>query len=193
MKRPAKERRDPLAKDGPIANRARGALRTVAAQFGEVTSADATTVTVRTTDTLSLTLGYDLGNYVFSRVYNLTIAADLPDSALPSGLTLSHRGPSGTRYVAAGGAHTGRALSDLNAAVREQLGRIDLLSSSITGPSGSRTLTLTPLGGSYVWVLIPPVFKATAFPAGEPARLLDLVRTIRALTPHHVSSERTTP
>ena len=60
---------------------------------------------------------------------------------------------------------------------------VDLVSARVSGPRATRTLTLTPLGGSYVWVLIPPVFKATAFPAGEPERLLEIARTLRDWSP----------
>jgi len=65
----------------------------------------------------------------------------------------------------------------LNAVAGPHLAKIDMLKSTLA----DRMLTLTPMGGSYVWVLIPPVFKATAFPPGEPDRILELIRAIRAL------------
>ena len=210
---PPRPKKDALAGNGPIVDRARRALRLVAEQFGEVTRTTQTTVEARTPDGIELTLGYDPGNYVFSRVYNLTIEVALPaGSPAPSGVELSHRERSGAKYVPAGSgsgfgsrsgsgsgtgfgsravrgiARTGAipstgspALKRLNEAAGPHLGGIDLHSSTITTKNGKRTLTVTPLGGSYVWVLIPPVFKATAFPPGEPGRILDLIRAIRGL------------
>lgn len=185
-------RRDPLAGDGPIASRARTGLRRVAAQFGEIVADDRTSVTVRTADGVPLRLGYTLGDYVFSRVYNLTVTARVPD-AVPAGLELSHRGRGGARFVARSAARNSAAqnsavqhgpapaeLERLAAVAGSHLDGIDLVSARTSGADGARTATFTPLGGSFVWVLIPPVFQTTAFPPGEPDRIAALVRELRA-------------
>ncbi|MBK0418966.1 hypothetical protein JD276_07950 [Leucobacter sp. CSA1] len=197
------ERKHALAGNGPIVDRARRALRLVAEQFGEVTATTQTTVDVRTPDGIELTLSYDPGNYIFSRVYNLAISTTLPDgSAAPSGVAVSHRDRGGARYVPAAGRATGGpargggaapsggsgALRRLNEVAGPLLDGIDLHSSTIATTGGGRTLTVTPLGGSYVWVLIPPVFKATAFPQGEPERILELIRAVRGLSAPDPSS-----
>lgn len=175
-----KPRKHALAGHGPIVDRARQALGRVAEQFGTVTASAQTSVSVRTRDGIDLTLSYDPGNYIFSRVYNLTVEVVLPAAtAVPAAAKLSHRERSGPRYVAPGTPAAG--LHRLNEAAAEHLRRIDLHSSTITTRSGARVLTVTPLGGSFVWVLIPPVFTATAFPPGEPERILDLVRAIRGV------------
>lgn len=172
-------RRHALAGNGPVVDRARRALRMVAEQFGTVTGKDQTTVDVRTADGIELTLSYDPGNYVFSRVYNLTISTRLPEgSTAPNDVKLVHRGQRGGRFVVDRGTGPAQSLLDrLNEVAGPHLAGVDMISSSIS----ARTLTLTPMGGSYVWVLIPPVFKATAFPPGEPDRLLAYIRAIRAL------------
>lgn len=179
----AAPRRHALSGNGPIVDRARRALHLVAEQFGEVRRSGQTEVEVRTGDGITLTLSYDPGNYVFSRVYNLTITTDLPaGSDVPAGLRLSHRRRTGAEYVtgrAAGATGEAPKLRALNEVVRSHLAGVDLASSTISARGGRRTLTVTPLGGSFVWVLIPPVFKATAFPPGEPARILDLIRAVR--------------
>ncbi|WP_125099841.1 hypothetical protein [Leucobacter chromiireducens] len=183
---PTKARTHPLAGSGPIVDRARAALRRTAAEFGEIVRSEQTSVTVRTDDGIEVTLSYDGGNFIFSRVYNLTLTTTLPaDSDVPTGLALSHRERSGPRLVRTadrGGAPDPR-LAALHEAVGAQLGAVDLISAAVAGPRSARRLTLTPMGGSYVWVLIPPVFKATAFPAGEPERLLDIVRALRTWSP----------
>lgn len=178
---PAAPRRHALSGNGPIVDRARAALHAVAAQFGTVLGSTQTEVAVRTSDGIPLTFSYDPGNYVFSRVYNLTITTALPaGSDLPAGLRLTHRPRHGAEYVAARAVTVDAArLRALNDIARTHLSGIDLSSSTITTRAGRRMLTLTPLGGSFVWVLIPPVFKATAFPPGEPARILDLIRAVR--------------
>lgn len=178
---PAAPRRHALSGNGPIVDRARAALHAVAAQFGTVRSSTQTEVEVRTSDGIPITFSYDPGNYVFSRVYNLTIKTVLPGgSNLPGGVKLSHRLRSGAEYVPARALPADAAkVRMLNTIARPHLSGIDLSSSTITTRAGRRVLTITPLGGSYVWVLIPPVFKATAFPPGEPARIIDLIRAIR--------------
>lgn len=187
-------KRHALAGEGPIVNRARAALRHVAEQFGTITETDPTTVSVRTPDGIPLVLSYDPGNYVFSRVYNLTITAPLPeDSPIPAGISLSHRERGGARYVRSAGAPAsgGRAasgrLAQLNEALRDHVDGIDLLTSRVSDGGTGRSLTITPMGGSYVWVLIPPVFKATAFPAGEPQRILSLIREFRTWRPREAA------
>lgn len=182
MKPGRRPRRNALAGEGPIVNRARTALKHTAAQFGEVTAADQTTVTVRTTDGIALTLSYDPGNYIFSRVYNLRIVATLPqDTRVPSGIELSFREKGAVQYVQQKvGQSTrpapGPRLQAVNRRLGEQLRSIDLIASTVDG----RTLSIVPMGGSFVWVLIPPVFKATAFPAGEVERILGLIRSFRS-------------
>lgn len=183
----ARVRKHPLAGSGPIVDRARAALARTATEFGEVIASDQTTVTARTADGVDVTLSYEGGNFVFSRVYNLTLSVALPaESDVPTGLKLSHRARSGPQFVraaaAAGGALASR-LAALHRSVGDKLRDVDLVAATVSGPRTSRTLTLTPMGGSYVWVLIPPVFKATAFPAGEPERLLDIVRALRNWSP----------
>ncbi|WP_440313010.1 hypothetical protein [Leucobacter chromiireducens] len=187
--RPRRRRRHPLAGAGPIVDRARAALVRTAAEFGEVVRKDQTSVTVRTGDGIEVTLSYDGGNFIFSRVYNLTLTASLPAASdVPTGLVLSHRERSGPRFVRGADRGAARATKDpqlaaLNTNVSARLRAVDLLSGTVAGPRSARRLTLTPMGGSYVWVLIPPVFKATAFPAGEPERLLDIIRELRSWSP----------
>ncbi len=176
---PKPGRRHALAGNGPVVDRARQALRMVAEQFGAVTGTGQTEVRVRTADGIELTLSYDPGNYVFSRVYNLTVSTRLPaGSGAPDGVRLVHRGQRGGMFAAdRGSAAKTDDIDRLNAVAASHLATVDMLASTVA----DRRLTLTPMGGSYVWVLIPPVFKATAFPPGEPSRLLDLIRAIRAL------------
>ena len=177
-----KTRKHALAGNGPIVDRARAALRRVAEQFGEVSTATQTSVDVRTGDGLELSLSYDPGNYVFSRVYNLTISVALAaTSTAPVGVKVSHRGPGGARYVNSGGEAASEAIVRLNEVACPHIKGIDLHSSTIAAVDSELVLTVTPLGGSYVWVLIPPVYKATSFPEGEPERILDLIRAIRGL------------
>lgn len=177
-----KARRHALAGNGLIVNRARRALHFVAEQFGEITGASQTEVRVRTSDGIELTLSYNPGNYVFSRVYNLTITAALPDdSKAPSAVKVSFKGRDGAHYVRNDGAQDSAALRSLNDRVRPLLADIDVYASDITKTGGVRRITITPFGGSFVWVLIPPVFKATTFPQGEPERILGLIRAVRSL------------
>ena len=177
-------RKHALAGDGPIVGRARAALRRAAEQFGRIESVDRTQAVVRTDDGIRLTLSYDPGNYIFSRVYNLTVAAELPEtSAVPAGIEVTHRGRDGARFVARGERATSPRLTALNTAVRDRLSAVDLVSARVTAAHGVRSVTVTPLGGSFVWVLLPPVFHATAFPTGEPSRILDLIRSLRDWRP----------
>lgn len=179
-----KRRKHPLSGHGPIVDRARQALRFVAAQFGDVQKISQTNVTVRTHDDIEVTLSYAPGNYIFSRVYNLTVAVALPaSSAAPTDVKLSHWERGGVRYRSVAGGEPSRAVRQLNEKAEPLIAGIDLHASTITTEKGVRTLTVTPLGGSYVWVLIPPVFKSTTFPAGEPDRILALIRAIRDLEP----------
>lgn len=205
----ARMRKHPLAGSGPIADRARAALLRTANEFGEVVANDQTSVTARTQDGFDVTLSYEGGNFVFSRVYNLTLSVTLPpESDVPTGLKLSHRARSGPQFVRvssgpggaglpgarpadagssgggpSGGGALAARLAALHRSVGDRLRDVDLVAATVSGPRTSRTLTLTPMGGSYVWVLIPPVFKATAFPAGEPERLLDILRALRTWSP----------
>lgn len=185
-----KVRRDALAGEGLIVNRARAALKHTAAGFGTITTSDHTSVTVRTHDGIQLKLSYNPGNYIFSRVYNLRISTVLPDgSQAPGNIELSFREKGSAKFLPKKQGSqprpaAGPRLNALNARISAQLSKIDLLESSVEG----RTLTLVPMGGSYVWVLIPPVFKATAFPAGEVDRLLDLIRSFRELQDAKVSA-----
>lgn len=178
---PGKRRtpKHPLAGNGPIVDRARRALRMVAEEFGTVTDTDQTSVRVRTEDGIPLTLSYQPGNYLFSRVYGLTVSTRLPQGCgAPNGVKLAHRSRPGGVFVPERGASTSTsAVERLNDATEPHLTRIDTVSARIS----ERTLTLTPMGGSYVWVLIPPVFKATAFPKGEPRRIIELIRAVRSL------------
>lgn len=192
----ARVRKHPLTGSGPIVDRARAALLRTATEFGDVVASDQTTVTARTPDGFDVTLSYEGGNFVFSRVYNLTLSVALPaESDVPTGLKLSHRARTGPQFVRAGsgasvsagqpgaGGALAARLAALHGSVGDRLAGVDLVAATVSGPRTSRTLTLTPMGGSYVWVLIPPVFKATAFPAGEPERLLDIVRALRTWSP----------
>lgn len=191
----SKPRKNALAGSGPIVDRARAALRHTATQFGAVQAQDDVSVTVLTPGGVQLRLGYEGGNYLFSRVYNLAITTVVPASAgLPAGLRLSHQDKAGPAWVPAGSraggsplgrggaASTSPGVSALNRALAPLLKGVDLLRATTTAVPGGTQLTLTPLGGAYVWVLIPPVFKATAFPAGEPQRLIDIVDAARGLT-----------
>lgn len=178
-------RKHPLAGDGPIVSRARRGLRFTAEQFGDVTSTDQTSVSVRTVDGIELELSYEPGNYVFSRVYGLTVTARLPSiSGVPRGVKLVHRGTQrGGAFVAeSGAAPSPGALAALNQTAARHLAGIDMVRAHVSG-DGPHTLTVTPMGGAFVWVLIPPVFKATAFPPGEPERILALIRAVRDLDP----------
>lgn len=176
----SRSRREALAGNGPIVDRARAALKHTAAQFGTVTGTDQTSVSVRTACGIPLTLSYNPGNYIFSRVYNLRISVSLPaDTRVPSGIELSFAEKGAVKYRPKKSGQSrpapGPRLNALNARIGDQLARIDLIESAVEG----RTLSIVPMGGSYVWVLIPPVFKATAFPAGEVARIIDLIRSFR--------------
>ncbi|QIM16282.1 hypothetical protein G7067_07350 [Leucobacter insecticola] len=191
---PRRHKRHPLAGDGPIVDRARRALRSTAEHFGSVQGTDRTTVTVRTKDGIEIVFSYDPGNYVFSRVYACTISTVLPDTTdVPATVSLTHRGTQrGGRFVAGRvSAHSECAVDRLNRATASHLAGIDLVRASIaTTKNSGKRLTLSPMGGSFVWVLIPPVFKATAFPPGEPERILELIRAVRGLThskPHSSS------
>lgn len=180
----ARTRRHALAGNGPVVDRARRALRTTAEQFGEVVRSDRTTVEVRTSDGIELVLSYDPGNFIFSRVYAFTVSVKLPrESGVPAGVKLVHRGsqPGGTFVPDRGAAPDYRSLARLNAAAAPHLAGIDMVRGTVSGVGGARTLTLSPMGGAFVWVLLPPVFKATAFPSGEPDRILALIRAVRAL------------
>lgn len=190
--KPLREKKPALSGSGPIVDRARNALAKVAAQFGAVVATTETTVTVECADRLRLLLSYQPGNYVFSRVYNLTITAELPsESPLPTGLSLSFRGGKGGRFVQSStepgkrAASRSTTLTDLlNATFQQRLSKIDLIAASVekakarNGLPAKRTITLSPMGGSFVWVLIPPVFSATAFPAGEPERITELIQAL---------------
>lgn len=177
-----KQRKHALAGRGLIVDRARRALEQVAEQFGTVSAKSQTDVQVTTTDGLRLTLSYDPGNYIFSRVYNLTVTAELPaNSPLPAA-KLIHRRTQGSRFVRADGSET-PAVARLNRIAAPHLSAIDVHSARITAAGGAKKFTVTPLGGSYVWVLIPPVFKATAFPSQEPERILKLIRAVREIGP----------
>lgn len=188
---PRRARKHALAGDGPIVSRARAALRRAAEQFGRIESVSRTEAVVRTDDGIRVTLSYDPGNYVFSRVYNLTVSAELPaESAVPANIEVTHRGRAGARFVAKGNHATPARLTELNSAVAGSLAGVDLVSARVTAQRGIRAVTVTPLGGSFVWVLLPPVFHATAFPAGEPARILDLIRELRGWQPSRASLTR---
>ncbi|MBC9937072.1 MULTISPECIES: hypothetical protein [unclassified Leucobacter] len=189
----SRERTHALAGRGPIVDRARQALRHVATQFGEIVECDDTTVRARSADGIEVVLSYAPGNYVFSRVYNLTIEAELPSAGYPAGVTITHKHRSGPRFTQGKDFRSGQlSLAQLNAACAAQLDAIDVLQAGITGAGTTRTLRITPMGGSYVWVLIPPVFKATSFPPGEPDRILQLVRSVRGLAAATVSPTHTT-
>lgn len=193
--KPKRARRDPLAGEGVIVNRARAALKMTAQQFGTVIDTDQTSVTVRTAGGLRLTLRYDGGNYIFSRVYNLRVSMMLPaDTLVPAELEISHRGKAGIRYVRSRSsaakpgefqaeASTSPAINDLNQRLQPLLRGIDVVSGLVQGPRNQRDFSLVPMGGSYVWVLIPPVFKATAFPVGEPERIIDLFQAAHDWVP----------
>lgn len=176
-----KARRDALAGEGPIVNRARAALKHTAAAFGTIIATDQTSVTVRSDDGIQLKLSYNPGNYIFSRVYNLKISTVLPEETqVPGNIELTFREKGSAKLVPKKQGSiprpaAGPRLTALNARLAQQLAKIDLLETSVEG----RSLSLVPMGGSFVWVLIPPIFKATAFPAGEVDRLLDLVRSFR--------------
>lgn len=184
-----KQPKHALARNGPIVGRARQALRRVATQFGEVVEAGNTEVRVRTSRGLDLTLSYNPGNYVFSRVYNLTVRALLPETSdVPAGLKLSFaRGETTFASTGSTAAQTEHAdvLKRLNVSTAPQLNDIDLHSGSVKTASATKTgerktVEIVPLGGSFVWVLIPPVFHATAFPKGEPDRIIALIETLTA-------------
>ena len=191
--KPKRARRDPLAREGVIVNRARAALKFTAQQFGTLIDSDQTSVTVRTEDGLRLKLGYDGGNYIFSRVYNLRVSATLPaGTPVPADLEITHRGKAGIRFsrrsatVGTSGASAetaSPAVNELNRRVQPLLREIDIVSGRVSGPKHKREISLVPMGGSFVWVLIPPVFKATAFPAGEPGRIIELLKSLHDWCP----------
>src|SRR5690606_33239892 len=152
--------RDALEGEGPIVNRARSALKNTAAQFGTVTSFDRKTVTVLTARRLTLAFSYTSGNYLFSRVYHLIISVGLPpQTRVPTEIELSFNGKGAPEFHPKRKTRSlrptaGPRLNALNAQISAQLREIDLIQSEVTG----RTLNVVPLGGSFVWVLIPPVF-----------------------------------
>jgi hypothetical protein len=174
----------PLEKDGPIVSRARASLLRVATEFGQVTAKNGSQVTVRTDNGLTLRLSYEYGNYLFSRVYNLAVSVDLPKgSPIPSGLRLSHRKAEGPRFRSASAEGTAAAVQ-LERSIGKELAEIDLASATTHTSEGTVRLTLTPLGGAFVWVLLPPVFKTIAFPAGEIERIESVLSIASAMTAH---------
>lgn len=175
-----------MRKGGPIADRARVALRTVAEQFGRVEQMTKTAVSVDTGEGFNLNLHYELGNFLFSRVYNLQITSALPDTvSFSRDLSLSYRGSVSPRFIGKASAVHEEETAKLNDVVRPLLSSIDLASANVDTVGGASKLTLSPLGGSFVWVLIPPIFKVTAFPTGEPARIINLITTIRNIATAH--------
>lgn len=186
----SRARVSPLTKEGPIVDRARSALKTTAAKFGAISSVTRTSVTVQGPEGYLLEMSYDLGNFLFSRVYNLTITSVLPvDSRVPDGLQLNFKDRAGPRYVHRNDRVADPAIDELNASLGSLLQEIDLAGSAVESDNGTKRLTLSPLGGSFVWVLIPPVFTPTAFPAGEPERILELITTMRSF----ISTDGTAP
>ncbi|MEU3848063.1 hypothetical protein AB0E44_13890 [Micrococcus terreus] len=151
-------------------------------EFGSIVSTTQTTVDVLTADGMSLTLSFDPGDYIFSRVYNLTITTELrPEVALPE-VKLSHRRSGGSQFVPIEGEHSA-GVEMLNLVAAPHIAQIDIHSPQIQRDENGYRFTVTPLGGAFVWVLIPPVFKATAFPPGEPERILDLIRAVSGIRP----------
>lgn len=174
-----KRQRHALHGNGPIVDRARQALRRVASEFGEVTATQHTSVSVRTSSGIALQLSYDPGNYVFSRVYNLRVSVTLPEgSPVPSGLKLSHKVE--PHLTATAEPSRAALFEDLNAMLKPHLAAIDTVAVTTSGQGKNRQFTVVPMGGSYVWVLIPPVFKATAFPRGEVQRIINLIHAVLA-------------
>lgn len=177
------KRKHALAGSGPIVDRARAGLRRVSEQFGEPTRTTDTAVEVTTAEGLDLILSYQPGNYLFSRVYNLTISTVLPTaSPVPTDIKVSFRGPNSPRFIPGSGFSQGPELDRLNEVVSPQLAEIDLVSSAVVAKGSGNVLSVTPMGGSFVWILIPPVFKATAFPAGETDRIIRLCHTFKSFT-----------
>lgn len=171
FRRSGKSAATPLEKDGPIVTRARASLQRVAAEFGKIKAKNNSQVTVLTEDGITLRLSYEYGNYLFSRVYNLAISVDLPqDTPIPAGLRLSHRGGGRPTFRSVSGTGTSTA-ERLVERVGDDLARIDLANAQTRAHQNGVRMTLTPLGGAFVWVLLPPVFKTIAFPAGEIDRI----------------------
>lgn len=170
-----------LQGEGPIADRARTALHSVASQFGKVIESTKSTVSVVVSDGTRLDLSYECGNFVFSRVYNLKIVTDLPDSSpAPINLRLSFKHKGEPRFVGSANAANRSEIDGFNRSISDHLRGIDLAASTVRlTAAGHKRLTLTPLGGSFVWVLIPPVFKPIAFPPGEIERIVNLIVAVR--------------
>lgn len=196
---------------GPLQARAQRSLLTVAKQFGDVASdavpevgsglsVDVTAAGGDWGD--ALRLSYGKGDFIFSRVYDLTIsgtvqrpsralcgpAAGDGDSrvALPLELSFTRHGsrlvPSTGAASADSAAAAGRSAQRINRRLQPLLREVDLKSLSITDASDGRCrIDLVPLGGAYVWILVPPVSMTVRFPPGEPARLLHIMSTIRAV------------
>ncbi|WP_291280255.1 hypothetical protein [Galactobacter sp.] len=178
--------KNPLESDGPVVNRARASLFSVAKLLGRVRKQGTTSVVVTTDHGLDLTLNYAHNNYLLSRVYNLEISLDLPLDGLPPGLKLSYAGGQGPRF---GGTSelSRRAAGQLNDVIADDFRGIDILNARTTRHEGGVRLTLTPMGGAFVWVLLPPVFKTIAFPPGEIGRIQDLFRRINRLAASQLS------
>lgn len=179
------ERRNPLVGRGPIVDRARLGLGRVAEQFGTVTHKNLTHVKVKTDDGMDLTMTFEPGNYIFSRVYNLVVQARLPIAPeLPTRMVLSHKTDNGPRFLAKSASstsvssETSAALKQFNDYLRPHFDSVDLLRSEILVRGDVATITVTPIGGAYVWVFIPPIFHVTAFPEGEPGRIRKLISAI---------------
>lgn len=178
------ERKNALAGRGPIVDRARQGLYKIAGQFGTITKKTDTQAFVTTDDGLDLVLAYDMGNYLFSRVYNLTITANVPvDRGLPHNLVLSHKSKEGPFLEPAKGAGmitetSQRNLDAFNKDLLVRLKSIDLLKLDISIKDDASRITVIPIGGSFVWVFIPPIFQPTSFPQGEQKRIIELVRAI---------------
>lgn len=161
---------------GFIDSRAALALPTIAMEFGTVLSHDGLEVRVKphagSLDVITLRLTQ--GNFIWSRVYDLEIEYSSSgrgrnlDVKFTKGKAIIHprKNASSTEQLHASTAQS--ALSPLMDAV-------DLKSMTMRTDGATRTTKITPLGGAYLWILLPPISYWVRFPQGEPARLLSLL------------------
>lgn len=192
-RRAQRPKRHALTGNGPIVHRARLALRDVAPLFGEVRETDDTAVVVTTPAGARVTLTYLPGNYVFSRVYNLDVSIELPEeSPIPVGVKLVHRGRGGSVFAGGtGDAAAERAAAALTRSTARAIASIDTLTAQVDADGEARRFHLTPLGGSFVWVFIPPIGTWTRFPEGEPARIVALLERIAGFRSMHTHATPT--
>lgn len=183
---------------GPLHRRARRSLLEVASQFGTVFDEHTDAQDSETNTDLAvmvhvtrgrrhgpITLSYGKADYLFSRVYDLKVIGYGEWGGPPTPLRVKFSRDGGHFEVGprvppehAARARTMAATLERNFAAN--LASVDLKSVEIVNAGdGQFKVELVPLGGAYVWLLVPPVSYSVRFPDGEQGRLLELMRGIR--------------